>query len=232
MGISAFAQVTPVTQNSRFSSPLILPRRCFPRFSNEGIRAPRALIGEKTLGVDYGLRRVGLAVSVGVAPRPLPRLEHRNSPRDAALGVASAARSTLSTTILVGYPVDIYGKAGEQAAETKIFLRELVEAAPWAKILYLDERFTSQDAREELRRAGVKKNDVKHLIDSASAVVLLDRFFSDGDEINAVEVHCPPVEQTEIQNETVERVSFAEWKKQAMEKAKRTAEDSSTVRRR
>ncbi len=38
----------------------------------------RKHVGRKTIGVDYGLRRTGLCVSVGYAPRPLPLVEHKN----------------------------------------------------------------------------------------------------------------------------------------------------------
>jgi hypothetical protein len=41
----------------------------------------RKHIGRKTIGVDYGLKRTGICVSVGYAPRPLPLFRHDNEVR-------------------------------------------------------------------------------------------------------------------------------------------------------
>lgn len=183
-----------------------------------------ARIGTRALGVDYGLRRVGLAVSVGVAPRALPRVEHTDNPGLAAAAVARAAVGTVSETIVVGMPVDAHGREGEQVLATRLFLDKLVIAAPWATIVALDERYTTFEARETLKEAGVPKQDVPLLLDSASAVVLLNRFFGDGEDGKAVTVHTPVKEEGRVQDVVDEDViSFAEWKREAMARAKANA---------
>lgn len=180
-----------------------------------------ARIGSRALGVDYGLRRVGLAVSVGVAPRALLRIEHKRNPALAAAAVAQAAVGTVSETIVVGMPVDAHGSEGEQVKATRVFLEELVAAAPWATIVSLDERYTTMEAREFLEEAGVAREEVPLFVDSASAVVLLNRYFSDGDDAAAVTVHVPTErESTEEENACAEVIGFAEWKREAMARAR------------
>lgn len=207
----AFIAPTPVagaTQNVSF----VKTRRrntCFAR------------IGARALGVDYGLRRVGLAVSVGVAPRALPRIDHKRNPAQAAAAVARSAVGTVSETIVVGMPVDAHGSEGEQVKATRVFLDELVAAAPWATIVSLDERYTTMEARETLEEAGVAREEVPFLVDSASAVVLLNRYFGEGDDAVAVTVHVPTERESEgEENAGDEFISFAEWKREAMARAR------------
>ncbi|PXF41731.1 putative pre-16S rRNA nuclease [Gracilariopsis chorda] len=196
-----------------------------PVFSTSNTKAPRsrvnlvARIGERTLGVDYGLRRVGLAVSVGVAPRPLQRVEHRNDPRRAALDVARVANSNLADAIVVGMPFLLVGAEGEQALATRRFIEELVSSAPWAKIFTLNETFTSMDARTQLYDMGITGKDVKTYIDSTSAVMLLQRYFSDNDDYKAEVIHTPQPAGEEERRSGNERITFAEWRKQIMDRA-------------
>eukprot|EP00171_Calliarthron_tuberculosum_P014932 IDg14932t1 len=102
----------------------------------------RCALGRRALGVDYGLARVGLAVSVGVAPRLLPRVDE-DSAFAAAKAVAAAARDHLAEEIVLGLPLNSSGERGDQAKLTLAFAALLAEAAPHLPLLLLDERFTS-----------------------------------------------------------------------------------------
>lgn len=182
----------------------------------------RCKLGERALGVDYGLRRVGLAVSVGVSPRMLTRVEHRKQPAIAASDVAAAAIRTVSDTIVVGLPVDLHGIEGEQVKATRVFIEELRNAAPWARILTLDERLTSAQARQRLADAGVP-HDMHHVtVDGLAAAILLERYFDPNDDnvvlvqngTGSVELPSAPV---------ASRKGFTEWKQEAMARAQQSA---------
>lgn len=196
-----------------------------------GVAAARARVGERALGVDYGLRRVGLAVSVGFAPRPLARVEHERDAAAAAHSVARVADGVLAGTVVVGLPLNASGSEGEQAFATRMFCMELAKAAPWAKIVLLDERYTSQDARDTLLEAGVRPRDVAALIDSACAVSILDRFFSDGDDAPPIVFHTPAEGMSHEAAHTLPKtrasqISFAAWKAQAQAQAQTQANAS------
>lgn len=176
------------------------------------------------MGVDYGLRRIGIATSVGISPRPLPTIMNNSNPPRAATLVAERAQETLSFNILVGLPVDMRGTEGDQAEATRAFVKELVNKAPWAKIMLLDERLTTFEAKERLAEMGLRREDMRGVIDSASAVVLLERYFASGDDYQAVVVHEPAedgygVEGGKVGNDAGECIGFSEWRKQAMERA-------------
>lgn len=217
--------------------PAFLPSAPLFRRSTDSLRKtpprralPRARIGSRALGVDYGLRRIGLAVSVGVAPRALPRVEHRANPAHAAAAVAAAAERTVSRTIVVGMPVDARGREGVQVRATRAFVDHLVVAAPWARVVTLDERYTTLEARETLKEAGVPREEVPLLLDGAAAVVLLNRFFGGEGEEQAVIVQ-EGVGEVVREKEAVEVVSFAQWKRDAMDRARENAKDKGKPRR-
>ncbi|CAN8076490.1 unnamed protein product [Agarophyton chilense] len=189
-----------------------------------------ARIGERTLGVDYGVRRVGLAISVGVAPRPLQRIDHQDNPYRVATDVAQVASRNLAESIVVGMPVDIYGRELRQAITTRNFVQELIRCAPWAKIMVLNETFTSKDAIEQLRGSGIVGKIVKDFIDSESAVMLLQRHYSDMDDYKAELVHEPKVATTQ-QRPSEERMTYAEWKKQIMKRAAQNVQVSKKNRK-
>ena len=78
------------------------------------------LVGTRTLGVDFGLRRVGVAVSSGFAPLPISVLPcggdtEEDFERVASL-VCAIASGEGATQVVLGMPYNRTGGEGEQAA--------------------------------------------------------------------------------------------------------------------
>lgn len=71
-----------------------------------GATGERVHFGRKTLCVDYGLRRVGVAASVGFAPRPLGRIHNDGNLERVANEIAERARSELAVQLVVGMPLN------------------------------------------------------------------------------------------------------------------------------
>lgn len=131
----------------------------------------------------------------------------------------------MCSTIVVGMPVDMLGKAGEQVCATERFISSLRHEAPWVRIITLDERLTMQEARERLNERGVDRDSYGGLVDGMAAVILLERYFSDGDDMAGVLVQKGGG-AVEVQEASVaERRGFADWKKETMERARRTETD-------
>ena len=82
----------------------------------------------KLLGVDYGERRTGVAISDDARVIAFPR-ETLDCPRveQAAAAVARLAEAEQVAEIVVGYPVNMNGSAGPRAARTDEFLAELAK---------------------------------------------------------------------------------------------------------
>ena len=78
-------------------------------------------VGTRTLGVDFGLRRTGLALSSGFAPLPLRVVpcEATRSARPDTARVARAAAGEGAAQIVLGMPLNSTGGEGEQAGRTR-----------------------------------------------------------------------------------------------------------------
>ena len=128
----------------------------------------------RVLAVDWGTKRVGLAVSdpTGTVARPLPTLLVRSA-RDAAEQVLAAARREGAERVVVGLPWNMDGSGGDSARRARR-LGEALRAAGLA-VEYLDERLTSEEAREFLRERG-ETRPARERVDQVSALLLLREY--------------------------------------------------------
>ncbi len=130
----------------------------------------------RILAVDYGRRRVGLAISdpTGTIATGLPTLEVRGV-SDAVARIASARAELEYQRIVVGLPLRTSGEAGEMAAEVVKFA-EALRTATNVPVETVDERFTSSEALRMLHQTGRKLKGNKGQIDRLSAEVLLRNY--------------------------------------------------------
>jgi putative Holliday junction resolvase len=130
----------------------------------------------RILAVDWGERRVGLAVSDpgGIIATGLPTLAVRGR-EDAVRRVAEAARSCQAERIVVGLPLLLSGARGEAAEQAEKFAAALAAAAGLPVETY-DERLTSALSERRLREAGVTARKGRERVDQGAAVALLESF--------------------------------------------------------
>jgi putative Holliday junction resolvase len=127
------------------------------------------------LGLDYGSRRIGLAVSdpEGLIAFPAGALERTGLERDlAALTALIAERGV--TRVVVGLPLHLSGRSGPEAEAARAFARALGQAAG-LRVDLLDERWTTREAERALRDAPGKGNRKRGRgsVDSVAATLLL-----------------------------------------------------------
>jgi putative holliday junction resolvase len=138
----------------------------------------------RVLGIDYGARRVGLAVSdaTGLLARPLKTLDRSGLGSDAALvdAVLVAVAEVSSDdeplgAIVVGLPRRLDGSPNDQTPKVEAFVALLAGRAPVPVVLQ-DERLTSVEAESRL---AVREKDWrrrKQMLDAASAAVMLQDY--------------------------------------------------------
>ncbi len=104
----------------------------------------------RVLALDYGRRRIGLAVSdeLGWTAQPLQTIERKGRFEDMRRLREIASREG-AERILVGYPLRMDGSAGEMAQEAARFAHRL-EQALGLPVVLRDERLTSWTADEWL----------------------------------------------------------------------------------
>jgi len=133
----------------------------------------------RILAVDWGTRRVGVAVSdpSGLVARPLPTLNVKSA-RDARDQVESTARREEAELVLIGLPLNMDDTEGPAAARARS-LGAALEAQGLA-VRFLDERLTSDDARRWLRERGETRPDSGR-VDQVAALLLLQEFLAESD---------------------------------------------------
>jgi len=130
----------------------------------------------RVLGIDYGERRVGVAVSdpTGTLASPLPTLKRRAGKRPPLAALEALAQEYEVTTLIMGLPLT---PKGEESDWTRT-VREVGEALArrtGLPIHFVDERFTSVQAERAIRSLGLpkRKREKKERVDAAAAVLIL-----------------------------------------------------------
>lgn len=131
----------------------------------------------RILGIDYGRRRIGLAISdeAGFLARPLDPYQRTHSLRKDLEYLARQAREAEAGTIVVGLPLNMDGSKGEMAVEVEEFVGQLHELMKIAVVVF-DERLTSSEAERVLLEGNVKRKDRKRLRDGLAATLILQGY--------------------------------------------------------
>src|SRR5579862_2492137 len=124
------------------------------------------------LAVDVGSVRVGVARSDpgGILASPLAVLSHGPSDLDELAGLAVSADAI---EVIVGLPTALSGREGSAAHGARSFAAELAGRVAPVPVRLVDERFTTTQAHEALRRGGRDSRARRHVVDAAAAAVLL-----------------------------------------------------------
>jgi putative holliday junction resolvase len=130
----------------------------------------------RILAIDYGRRRIGLAIcdELRVTARPLATLERTNRKSDLR-HLRELVRENGVGIILVGHPVHLSGQSSEMSEEAAQFAKRLREELGMPVELR-DERLTSWEAKQTARDLKSNKNAN---IDSLAAAILLREYLNE-----------------------------------------------------
>lgn len=136
----------------------------------------------RVLGVDYGLRRIGLAVSdpSGTLARPVQTIAGSPDPAIAARAILDAIarleqNDDAIMTIVVGLPRRLDGSANDQTPIVEALAAALARSGDRTIVLQ-DERLTSHEAASLL---AVREKDWrvrKQRLDAAAAAIILQEY--------------------------------------------------------
>jgi putative holliday junction resolvase len=124
------------------------------------------------LAVDVGSVRVGVARSDpgGVLASPLTVVRSGRGDLDE---LAALATSAGAIEVVVGLPTSLSGREGAAAATARSFATQLAGRLAPVPVRLFDERFTTTQAHEALRRGGKDSRARRSVVDAAAAAVLL-----------------------------------------------------------
>ncbi len=134
------------------------------------------------LGIDYGSRRIGLAMSdpTGLIASALTTLEVR-SVKEALAKVGEIIQAERPDGIVIGYPVDLSGERSRKCQEIDAFAAKLKGIYEGPVHLY-DEAYTSVEAADIVHAHGKRVGKKKGRIDRLAAVLILQRWLDEAQE--------------------------------------------------
>ena len=130
----------------------------------------------RILGIDYGTKRVGLAMSdeLKMIAQPLEFV-----PAEPIEPLVNRLREIMAEKpaelILVGLPRNMDGTYGPAAEKVRSFVQRLAKELP-VPIKTWDERLTSAQANRILIQADVRRQDRKQKVDKMAAAILLQSY--------------------------------------------------------
>lgn len=130
----------------------------------------------RRLAIDVGKVRIGLAVCdiEGILATPLSAIARSIPDDDSLKEIAAIADENQVIEVYVGDPIALSGGTTASTKDARDFAEKL---AVWINIpvRLVDERLTTVTASSKLRLSGKDSREAKSLIDSASAVEILEQ---------------------------------------------------------
>ena len=126
--------------------------------------------------MDYGLRRVGIAVSdsLGVVATPDCKLDVLSMADAVAQTVVRIGEKDIAK-VVVGLPLNMNGTKGELALSAEKFAGKLAESCGLEVVLW-DERLSSKEAERVLIQADTSRKKRKQVIDKMAAQIMLQSY--------------------------------------------------------
>lgn len=143
---------------------------------------------KRLIGLDVGLRRIGIAVSdpLGITAQGLPTLWRKHMKADLA-ELSRIAREQEAAGFIVGHPLHMSGRESRQGTIVQEFAERLRERSGLPVTLW-DERLTTKVANQVLRSSGIGLEKRNKAVDQLSAVLILQSYLdsqppADGDNL-------------------------------------------------
>jgi len=130
----------------------------------------------RILGIDYGTKRIGLAVTDPLKMFASPMKTVSTAEFDSF--IKDYLKTEEIDAFVIGYPVQMNNKPSESVNYINPFIKKLKKTFPEKDIYLVDERFTSRMALRTMIDGGVKKSDRrnKSMIDKISSSIILQSF--------------------------------------------------------
>ncbi len=143
---------------------------------NNGSSDPQVREPPRILAIDFGSRRIGLAVTdeLGLTAQGLPTL-HRTNKRNDFDHLRRAIKQYGVGEIVMGLPLRMSGEEGIQSEKVEAFADEL-RARFKLPVHLFDERLTSVEANRVLDETEMSGRRRREVVDQLAAVLILQAF--------------------------------------------------------
>ena len=130
----------------------------------------------RVLGVDWGTKRIGIAVGESEHQIVSPRnpIAPTGTLKKDAVNVIALAKNEQADAVVLGLPVEPGGEEGRMAKIARMLANEIEQAG--MRVELVDETLTSVQAEAEMNAQGLKASRIRKLKDGEAACLILERF--------------------------------------------------------
>ena len=136
-----------------------------------------ASVPARVVGVDFGTKRVGMALAdpLGLVAQP-----HGTFSQQGAVEELQRIHGREGLAVIVmGWPLTEAGEEGPSTERVQEYINRLRNAMPGVDIVKWDERYTSELAKEHLKKAGRSlSREHKGRVDAAAAAIILQEYLN------------------------------------------------------
>lgn len=134
----------------------------------------------RTLGIDYGDSRVGIAISdaLGITAQGLETIHHKGNDKILLKRLDEIMNEYEIDTIVVGKPLNMNGTATQRVEVTEKFIHKLKCKYNKIKIETIDERLTTVQAHKTMNDLNINPRKKKDIVDTISAVYILETYMN------------------------------------------------------
>ncbi len=133
----------------------------------------------RIMGLDYGTKTVGVAISdpLGFTAQGIETIDRKeeNKLRKTLARIEELTKEYQVETIVLGLPKNMNNTLGERAEKTLEF-KEMLERRTGLPVVMWDERLTTVEAERTLIESSVRRENRKKVIDKIAAVIILQGY--------------------------------------------------------
>lgn len=133
----------------------------------------------KIMGLDYGSKTVGVAVSdaLGITAQAVETIcrKDENKLRKTCARIEELIKEYEVGKIVLGLPKHMNNDIGERAEQT-IEFGEMLHRRTGLEVVMWDERLTTVEAERTLMENGIRREDRKKYVDQIAAVFILQGY--------------------------------------------------------
>ncbi len=134
----------------------------------------------RSLGIDYGDARVGIAISdeLNITAQGLETIHHNGNDKIVLKRLEELTKMYEISTFVIGMPLNMDGTKGERVEITKKFIHKLKCKFNNISIETIDERLTTVAAHKTMNFLNVANREKRNIVDTISAVYILEMYMN------------------------------------------------------
>ncbi len=132
----------------------------------------------RILAIDYGEKRLGLAISDELIMTARPLATILRVPKEKSFArIKNYVQELDISQVVVGLPLRLDGTIGDAALRVEKFVARLKAIIPCPVVTW-DERLTSYEAEERMRDCGLSLSERRLRIDEFAALIILEDYLT------------------------------------------------------